>query len=63
MSASQSEDSTHQVEKPENTEELEAPKFSLQWKEKILFASLMCTAFFTSFEAVGVGPPLPVSDE
>ncbi|PCG97108.1 Major facilitator superfamily domain, general substrate transporter [Penicillium occitanis (nom. inval.)] len=60
MSTSQSEDSTHQVDKPENTEELDVPEFSLEWKEKIVFASLMCTAFFTSFEAVGVGPPLPI---
>lgn len=63
MSASKSEDSTHRVDKPENTEELDAPEFSLEWKEKIAFASLMCTAFFTSFEAVGVGPPLPVRDK
>jgi hypothetical protein len=40
---------------------LPAPdSFHLQWRERLVIVALMIISFFTSFEAIAIGPPLPV---
>lgn len=45
---------------PNNFNDSPETPFALPWQERLVIASVMVIGFFTSFEAVGVGPPLPV---
>ncbi|KAL3461815.1 major facilitator superfamily domain-containing protein [Aspergillus heterothallicus] len=44
---------------PRFTENEDKP-FSLAWQERLVIASLMVIGFFASFEATGMGAPLPI---